>query len=389
MRRGNREQVLAKPNNRRDDHREKREDYNGMAPTKPCALGSGPYGVSAIGCGHLIRIGQISGASQLDWLQFGRCSTGSDLSVLHGLRLSPSFGATLQTLPSQVAEDGLGFGTPSLSFWQNRCLRLQNLTHKRVSTRRFAMFRAITALMLREMATTHGKATGGYVWRLAEPVLGILLFSYIAGLAFRAPSLGISFPIFFAGGWLPYLCFNDIQRQVASSIMQTRYLLTYPAVTLIDAIAARAVLALITQVAIFYLIVSALEFTLTTDTSYRFERIIAGMCMAAALGLGVGIFNCFFWHYFPVWQRIWNILTRPLMLLSGVLFIYEDVPAGYQDLIWWNPLVHITGYVRSGFFTSYEPAWVSFTYVYLFALIPGVIGLFFLLHFYRRILSML
>lgn len=212
------------------------------------------------------------------------------------------------------------------------------------------MFRAITALMLREMATTHGKATGGYVWRLAEPVPGILLFSYIAGLAFRAQSLGISFPIFFAGGWLPYLCFNDIQRQVASSIIQTRYLLTYPAVTLIDAIAARAVLALITQVAIFYLIVSAFEFTLTTDTAYRFERIIAGMCMAAALGLGIGIFNCFFWHYCPVWQRIWNILTRPLMLLSGVLFIYEDVPAGYQDLIWWNPLVHITGYVRSGFF---------------------------------------
>ena len=77
------------------------------------------------------------------------------------------------------------------------------------------------------------------------------------------------------------------------------------------------------------------------------------------------------------------------MLLSGVLFIYEDVRAGYQDLIWWNPLVHITGYVRSGFFTSYEPAWVSFTYFYLFVLIPGVIGLFFLLHFYRRILSML
>lgn len=263
------------------------------------------------------------------------------------------------------------------------------MSEQMTGPRSFPMARAIVALMLREMATTHGKAAGGYVWRLAEPVLGLVLFSYVASLAFRAPSLGISFPIFFAGGWLPYLCFNDIQRRVGSAIPFSRHLLTYPAVTFVDAILARAILAVITQVVIFYLIVTVLELVLTTDTAYRFERIIGGMAMAAALGLGIGTFNCFFWNYFPVWQRIWNILTRPLMLISGVLFIYEDVPASYQHLIWWNPLMHVTGYVRSGFYSSYDPVWVSFTYVYLFALIPAVLGLFFLMHFYRRILHML
>lgn len=260
--------------------------------------------------------------------------------------------------------------------------------HRRVTSRRFPMARAIFALMLREMATTNGRAAGGYLWRLAEPVLGLALFAYVASLAFRSPSLGNSFAIFFAGGWLPFVAFNDIQKRSASAIMFSRQLLTYPSVTVIDAILARAILALITQVVIFFLVVASLEAVLTTETSYRFDRVIAGMAMAASMAIGIGAFNCFFWNYFPVWRRIWNILTRPLLLLSGIFFIYEDVPESYQGVIWWNPLVHITGYVRSGFFANYNPEWVSFTYVYLWALIPGVIGLFFLYHFHRRILNM-
>ena len=260
--------------------------------------------------------------------------------------------------------------------------------HRRVSATNFPMARAIFALILREMSATNGRTAGGYIWKLGEPVLGIALFSFVASLAFRSPSLGNSFAIFFAGGWLPFLAFNDVQNRVASAITFSRRLLTYPSVTVIDAILARAILATVTQVVIFYLLVASLELVLTTETSYRFERVIAGMCMAVALGIGIGIFNCFFWHYFPLWRVVWNIITRPLMILSGVLFIYEDVPASYQSLIWWNPLVHVTGYTRSGFFSNYNPEWVSFIYVYLFALIPAVIGLFFLYHFHRRILHM-
>lgn len=263
---------------------------------------------------------------------------------------------------------------------------MENVAHKRVSSKRFGLFRAVFALMLREMGSTNGRALGGYFWRLAEPVLSLALFSYVASLAFRSPSIGNSFPIYFAGGYLPFVTFNDVQRRTAAAIMYSRQLLTYPSVTIIDAILARAILATATQAVVFYLIVSMLEFVTTTQTSYRFERIIGGMAMACALGLGVGIFNCFFWHYFPMWRRIWKILTRPLMLLSGVLFIYENVPSSYQHIIWWNPLIHVTGYTRSGFFISYNPDWVSFTYVYAFALIPGVVGLFLLYHFHRRIL---
>lgn len=257
----------------------------------------------------------------------------------------------------------------------------------RVSPRRFAMLRAVFALMLREMGSTHGKALGGYAWKIAEPVLGIALFSYVASLAFRSPSLGNNFAIYFAAGFLPFVTFNDVHRRVAGSINHSRQLLAYPAVTFVDAIIARFLLAFMTQIVVFYLIVVGVEMIYDTDTSYRFPRLVMGMCIAASVGFGVGVANCFFWHYFPVWQRIWRILTRPLFILSGVLFIYEDVPETYQGLIWWNPLIHATGYTRSGFFANYDAEWVSFIYVFAFSLIPGVVGLFLLYHFHRRILQ--
>ncbi|MEO0829584.1 MAG: sugar ABC transporter permease, partial [Pseudomonadota bacterium] len=134
------------------------------------------------------------------------------------------------------------------------------------------------------MSATHGKAMGGYIWRVAEPVGGIALFSYVCSLAFRAPSLGESFAIYFTAGFLPYVTFNDVQSRVASSINFSKSLLAYPAVTFVDAILARFLLAFFTQVVVFYIIVTGVELLLETGTDYRFPRIFAAMSMAAVLG---------------------------------------------------------------------------------------------------------
>ena len=68
--------------------------------------------------------------------------------------------------------------------------------------------RAIGALVLREMATTFGRSPGGWLWAVAEPVAVIALLSFAFSLAFRSPSLGTSFPLFYATGYLPFLLFR-------------------------------------------------------------------------------------------------------------------------------------------------------------------------------------
>jgi hypothetical protein len=50
-----------------------------------------------------------------------------------------------------------------------------------------ASFRTITALILREMATTYGRSPGGYLWAVLEPVAGVALLSLVFSLALRNP----------------------------------------------------------------------------------------------------------------------------------------------------------------------------------------------------------
>ena len=46
--------------------------------------------------------------------------------------------------------------------------------------------------------------------------------------------------------------------------------------------------------------------------------------------------------------------SRPLFLLSGILYLYDSVPTAFQAILWWNPMVHVIGLMRSGFYGSYD-----------------------------------
>ena len=85
--------------------------------------------------------------------------------------------------------------------------------------------------------------------------------------------------------------------------------------------------------------------------------------LAALLGLGVGTLNCVLFGFFPTWKNVWSVFSRPLFLLSGILYLYDGVPTAFQAILWWNPMLHVIGLMRSGFYGSYDPAYVSVPYV--------------------------
>jgi len=62
-------------------------------------------------------------------------------------------------------------------------------------------------------------------------------------------------------------------------------------------------------------------------------------------------------------QRAWSILMRPMFIISGIFILFETVPQPYQDWLWYNPLVHIIGLIRSGFYGTYDASYVSVPYL--------------------------
>ena len=119
---------------------------------------------------------------------------------------------------------------------------------------RQSTLRAVSALILREVSTTYGRSPGGYVWAVLEPAAGIALLTLIFSVGFRSPPLGTNFALFYAAGLLPFLMYSDISGKLGQTIQFSRALLAYPRVTFLDALMARFLLNMMTQLVVHGLV---------------------------------------------------------------------------------------------------------------------------------------
>ena len=221
--------------------------------------------------------------------------------------------------------------------------------------RRWRFFRSVGALMLREMSTTYGRSPGGYLWALIEPIGAIALLSFVFSFVLRSPGLGNNFPLFYATGYLTFQLYISLSGLVAAAIRYSRAFLAYPAVTFTDALVARFVLNAMTNLLVMVIVI------------------------------GVGTMNCFLFTRFPVWQRVWGILNRPMFLISGVFFIPEMVPAQFREWMMLNPVAHGVSEMRRGFYATYDAVYVVPSYPCLVALVLTLFGLLFLLRYHKDI----
>lgn len=247
--------------------------------------------------------------------------------------------------------------------------------------------RTIAALMLREMGSTYGRSPGGYLWVIAEPIGVVVVLSIGFSLLLRSPVLGTSFILFYATGYMPFSVYSDLALKTQMALTYSRPLLAYPGVTWLDALLARFFLNLITGATVSALLFAGILILVETQTVLDIGPILTGMAMAACLGLGVGTLNCVLFGLFPVWRQVWGVVTRPLFLASGILYLYEDMPKLVQDILWWNPLIHVVGWMRTGFYPTYHASYVSLSYCFGLGLGLLALGLIFLRAHYKRVLE--
>lgn len=252
---------------------------------------------------------------------------------------------------------------------------------------RFQMARTITALILREIATTYGKSAGGYFWAIIEPVLGIALLSVIFSLALRSPGLGNNFPLFYATGYMPFVMTLQTINKVAQSVRFSRPFMAYPCVTFIDAIIARLILNIITNVIVMLLVIFGIRVIYGLSISIAFIPFVEMIGLAMLLAVGIGSLNCYLMTSFPVYEQIWSILTRPLFLISGVFFTYDSLPRIAQDFLWYNPIIHLVGMTRRAIFPTYAGEYISPSYVVLTGGITLFFGLLLLSRHFKRLME--
>ena len=241
--------------------------------------------------------------------------------------------------------------------------------------RRFKATRTVLALILREMATTHGRSPLGYLWAVIEPVAAVALLSLVLQIALSTPPLGTNFPLFYATGYLVYATYASVSNKVALAVRFSRPLLEYPAVTALDTVLARFLLNMLTQMMVFYIVLGGIVLIFDLSPILSVPSIALSFLMTAVLTLGIGTLNCYLFTAFEGFEQLWSVAMKPAFLLSGILFLYDDVPAFWRDILWYNPLIHITGEMRAGFYGTYGAPYVTPAYVFALGLGCFALGL--------------
>ncbi len=174
---------------------------------------------------------------------------------------------------------------------------------------------------------------------------------------------------------------------MARAIKFSSGLLKYPAVTWIDALLARFILNSVTQILVGALLIGGILIMVDAHAVFYAPPVLEALGLSMLMALGVGTINCVLTGLFPIWDTVWSIATRPLFLASGVLYIYEDLPEQAKDIIWYNPLIHINGLMRTGIFPTYSADYASRLYVVTIALTLLALGLILMGRYHRDVLN--
>lgn len=239
----------------------------------------------------------------------------------------------------------------------------------------YSQLRVMQALALRETRTRYGNHQLGYVWALLEPLVWIATFWEMFHIAQKSPPTGMDMVTFLATGIIPFDIFSKTMDRCAAAIDGNRGLLFYPQVHPLDIVFARAGLEFATYLIVFTVIIGAHALVVGGIPIEDPLMVIQGLALAALLGASLGLVFAAVAVQNKLIDRIRGPLLRPLFWSSGVFFTLNSLPLPVREVMIWNPVLHCTELVRSGFFESYQGHHMSARYVLLWILGFSFVGL--------------
>ncbi|MEJ8476298.1 ABC transporter permease [Roseibium algae] len=245
-------------------------------------------------------------------------------------------------------------------------------TFQRSLKRQFAI---TFALIIREMTTRYGNKIGGYMWAVLDPVLTIAILTTVFSAIAQSPPLGRSFTLFFATGYATFYMYRSMSEQISPSVEANRALLNYPVLSPYDTVISRVILQVFTLFVVNLLLFGGL-YLMVPFEQINLKPIFFGSLIAIVLGAGVGMANIVWFHFSSTYQQIWGIINRPAFIVSGIFFLPETLPHPFREIVMWNPLIHIIGLVRTGFYPTYRAPYINLPFAVGLAVFSLVLGFF-------------
>jgi capsular polysaccharide transport system permease protein len=220
--------------------------------------------------------------------------------------------------------------------------------------------RVIVALIFREAAMRFGTSPFSYVWTLVEPAVFItILLSARIYIKNVNPAFGESSVLFLLTGLVALRATRNIINKGGRAITANRSLFAFGAVKPPDAVIARTILEFTIYSLILAMFFTAVARIMQQEVITNFQGFVLAMLLILYFCISMSLFNATVGALIPVWRSIWKMMSMPLLVTSGILFVPAQMPPEILNIIIWNPFLHCVEALRSNsyldYLTVYDP----------------------------------
>lgn len=242
--------------------------------------------------------------------------------------------------------------------------------------------RVIIALALREIHTLYGGKSLGYLWAIFQTAFGVAVFWIIRAFTHAAAPHGMTMLSYLVAGFGIWNIVSRILLKCMAAVDGNRALLTFPQVTPLDIMLARALVLSATQIVSMGVLLSCgIPFGYPITISNLGQLIIV-IFLATFLGLGLGIILGSLAIYLPVLQQLVPVIMRILFFTSGVFFSVSMLSHRVGDFLMLNPIMQLIELSRMALSNGYTSLYADFWYVVQTTIVILSLGL--LLERYAR-----
>lgn len=195
-------------------------------------------------------------------------------------------------------------------------------------------------LAWRDFKVRYKQTVLGAAWAVLQPVLMMVVFTFIFGRLARIPSAGLPYPVFAYAGLLPWQLFAAALTESSNSLVANERLLTKTAFPRL-VIPASAVGTSVVDWAIGALVLGGLLlwYGIVPAATIMLVPALVGLAVGAALGIGLWLaaLNV---RYRDV-RYVIPFIVQPLLFMTPVAYPGTMVPERWQALYALNPMVGV------------------------------------------------
>lgn len=195
-------------------------------------------------------------------------------------------------------------------------------------------------LIWRDLKVRYKQTLLGVIWIILQPVVGMVVFSFLFGGLLKVPSEGVPYPIFAYAALLPWNYFAGALSRASNSLIGSAHLISkvyFPRLI----IPLSAVFSGLVDFSIAFLVLIGLMiyYQITPSLAVIFLPFLILLAMATALGFGLWLasLNVRFRdinYIVPFMVQIW-------MYLTPVIYSSSLIPQQYRFLLGLNPMTGV------------------------------------------------